>query len=203
MTRAVRALPAAFLAAVGLTALRPIDDPDFWWLLRGGRYIVETRSFPVTDPFSGTAQGSVWLNHAWGFEILAYGVYALAGTTGIILLQGLVTVLAFGILYGILRRDGVGLGWSLALLGLGALATHGFWAPRPQLVTYLILALFVRVLGDYQAGRGDRLWSLPILTVVWANLHAGFLSGPLLVALCAAGELAGSLARASSPSGRR
>jgi hypothetical protein len=34
MTGSGRAIPAAFLAAVGLTALRPIDDADFWWLLR-------------------------------------------------------------------------------------------------------------------------------------------------------------------------
>jgi len=186
-----RALPAAFLAAVGLAALRPIDDPDFWWLLRAGRHMVETRSFLSTDPFSATAHGAEWLNHAWGFELVAYGAYALAGTTGVILLQGLVAAAVFGVLYGLLRREGVGPGWSLGLLSLGALATHGFWAPRPQLVTYLLLALFVGILADYQAGRADRLWWLPVLSAVWANLHAGFLAGAGLVALCAAGEFLG------------
>ena len=191
MTGIARALPAMFLAAVGLTALRPIDDPDFWWLLRGGRYMVETRSLASTDPFSATAYGAEWLNHAWGFELLAYGVYALAGTTGVILLQGIVVAAAFGVLFGLLRREGLGLGWSLGVLSLGALATHGFWGPRPQLVTYLILALFVRTLADYQAGRANRLWWLPVLTAAWANLHAGFIAGPGLVALCALGELLG------------
>jgi hypothetical protein len=191
MTAIGRAIPAAFLAAVGVMALRPIDDADFWWLLRAGRYMVETRSFLTTDPFSATAYGAPWLNHAWGFELLAYGAYSLAGTTGVILLQGLAASTTFGVLYGLLRREGLGRGWSLALLSLGALATHGFWSPRPQLVTYLILALFARILADYQAGRPHRLWWLPVLTAVWANLHAGFLAGPALVALCAAGELVG------------
>jgi hypothetical protein len=174
-----------------LTALRPIGDADFWWLLRAGRYMVETRSFPTTDPFSATARGAVWLNHAWGFELLAYGVYALAGTTGVILLQGLAASATFGVLYGLLRREGVGRGWSIGLLSLGALATHGFWSPRPQLITYLILAVFAGILADYQAGRRNRLWWLPVLTAVWANLHGGFLAGPALVALCAVGELVG------------
>jgi hypothetical protein len=191
MTVPARTLQAMFLVAVGLTSLRPINDPDFWWLLRAGRYMVETRSFPTTDPFSGTAQGSEWLNHAWGFELILYGVYALAGTTGVILLQGLLAALSFGVLYGLLRREGVGEGWTIGLLSLGALATYGFWAPRPQLVTFLMLALFVRILADYQAGRADRLWWLPVLTALWANLHAGFLSGPGLVALCAGGEFLG------------
>jgi hypothetical protein len=193
VTLLARALPLAFLTAVGLTALRPIDDPDFWWLLRAGRHMIETGSFLTTDPFSATAFGAEWLNHAWGFELLLYGIYALAGTTGVILLQGLVAAAAFGVLWGLLRREGVGPGWSLGLLSLGALATHGFWSPRPQLVTYLLLAVFVRIVADYQAGRANRLWWLPILTAVWANLHAGFLAGPGLLALCAAGEFLGWL----------
>jgi hypothetical protein len=188
-----RAIPAAFLTAVGLSALRPIDDADFWWLLRAGRYMVETRSFLTTDPFSATAQGAEWMNHAWGFELLVYGIYAFAGTTGVILLQGLAAAATCAVLYRLLRREGVGRGWSIALLSLGTLAMHGFWSPRPQLVTYLLLALFVAVLADYQAGRPHRLWWLPVLTELWANLHAGFLSGPLLVALCAAAELGGWL----------
>lgn len=191
MTRVSRAMPAVFLAALGLSALRPIDDADFWWLLRAGRYMVETRSFPTTDPFSATAQGATWLNHAWGFELLIYGLYALWGTTGVILLQGITAAATGSVLYRLLRREGLGRGWSIGLLSMGALAMHGFWSPRPQLVTYFILALFVSVLADYQAGRGNRLWWLPLLTALWANLHAGFLSGPLLVALCAAGELGG------------
>jgi hypothetical protein len=191
MTRLGRALPALFILALGASALQPIEDADFWWLLRAGRYMVETRSFPTTDPFSATAQGAPWLNHAWGFELLVYGLYALAGTAGVILLQGLTASATGAVLYRLLRRDGLGRGWAIALLSLGALAMHGFWSPRPQLVTYLLLALFVSVLADYQAGRGNRLWWLPVLTAVWANLHAGFLAGPLLIALVAAGELAG------------
>lgn len=190
MSTLVRVLPVGFLAVVGSSALRPIDDPDFWWLLRGGRHMLETRSLVSTDPFSATAAGAEWLNHAWGFELLIYGLYALGGFTGVILLQGLMAAAAFGVLYGLLRREGLGRGWAIGLLSLGALATHGFWAPRPQLVTYVILAVFVRILADFQGGRRNRLWWLPVLTAVWANLHAGFLAGPGLVALCAAGELA-------------
>ena len=52
-----RVIPAAFLAAVGLTALRPIDDADFWWLLRAGRYMVETRTFLTDGPVLGDRAG--------------------------------------------------------------------------------------------------------------------------------------------------
>jgi len=192
----------AVLVGVALAAMRPIDDPDFWWLLAGGRYMAQTGRLALADPFSATATGAEWLNHAWAFELILYGVHVVAGLAGVIVLQGIVAAASFGVLYGLLRREGVGRGWALALLGVGAAATHGFWAPRPQLATYLLLAVFCRVLADYQAGRANRLvWLLP-LTAAWANLHAGFLAGPGVVALAAAGELAGWALEGAGTTGR-
>lgn len=184
------ALTTGVLAGVGLLNISPIEDLDLWWLLRTGRYMVETRSFPTTDPFSATAQGAEWINHAWGFELVLYGVYSLGGTTGLILLQALFAVATFGLLYRVLRAEGVGRGWILAVIALGAMATRGFWSPRPQLVTYLFLALFWGVLREHRDGRGNRLAWLPLVTLVWANLHGGFILGPALIALCLAAGLA-------------
>ena len=124
------ALTLAVLTGIGLLMISPVEDLDVWWLLRTGQYMVETRSFPTTDPFSATAQGAEWLNHAWGFELLLYGVYRLAGTTGLIITPALFAVGTFALLYRLLRWEGLGRGWALALIALGAMATRGFWSPR-------------------------------------------------------------------------
>jgi hypothetical protein len=193
---------AAFLA-IGLTSTYAMDDPDFWWLLRGGQYMAETGSFPTTDPFSATAAGAEWLNHAWGFELVLYGVYRLGGLTGAILLQALGAVVTFAVLHRLMRREGLGPGWASWLLVLGALATRGFWQPRPQLATYLLLAVFLTVLADFQQARADRLRWLPLLMVAWVNLHGGFLLGPAVVALFAAGEVVEAAAGAGAAALRR
>lgn len=180
----------AVLTGIGLLMVSPIRDPDLWWLLRSGQYMVETRAFPTTDPFSATAQGAEWVNHAWGFELALYGVYRLGGTTGLILLQALFAVATFGLIYRFLRREGVGRGWALAMIALGAMATRGFWSPRPQLVTYLLFAVFWGILREHRDGRADRLAWLPPLTVLWVNLHGGFIIGPALIGLSLVAELA-------------
>lgn len=192
-------LTAAVLTGIGLLMVSPIGDPDLWWLLRTGRYMVETRSFPTADPFSATALGTPWVNHAWGFELLLYGVYSLGGTTGLILMQALFAVATFGLLYRFLRRDGVGRPWALALIALGAMATRGFWSPRPQLVTYLFLALFWGILREHRGGRDEHLAWLPPLTAVWVNLHGGFILGPALIALSFVAELIERAFRADGP----
>lgn len=182
-------LTGVVLAAVGVFMIAPIDDFDLWWLLRGGAHMVETRSFPTTDPFSATAAGEPWLNHAWGFELGLYAVYRLAGFDGLIVMQAVFAALAFSVLYWLLRREGVGQGWALGAVGLGALATRGFWTPRPQLVTYLLLAVFWAILREYRDRRADRLgWLVPLM-VVWVNLHGGFMVGPTLLGLAVVGEV--------------
>ena len=40
--------------------IRPIQDPDVWWHLASGRYMVTNQVIPKTDVFSLTAQGSAW-----------------------------------------------------------------------------------------------------------------------------------------------
>jgi hypothetical protein len=170
--------------------VKPIEDPDLWWLLRAGQHMVETRTLLRTDPFSYTAAGAHWLNHAWGFELLLYAVYAAAGTTGLILAQAISTVGICGVLYRALRREGTPTWAALGLLMIGTVATYGFWRARPQLVTYLGLAVFWSVLRDFRAGRVGRrsLRWLPLLTVAWVNLHGGFLIGLVLVGLALVGE---------------
>jgi hypothetical protein len=189
------ALTAAVLAAIGCLMVYPIDDLDVWWLLKSGAYMVETRSFPTTDPFSWPAFGAEWINHAWAFQLLLYGVYRLGGTTALILLQAAFAVATFAVLYRVLRAEGLPRSWALAAIGVGGLASYGFWAPRPQIVTYLCLALFWGILRAYRDGRADHLAWLPLITVVWANFHGGFMVGPALIALVLAGELVDRLLR--------
>lgn len=176
--------------AVGLATLvqiMPITDTDLWWLLKAGEHMVATRSLVATDPFSWTAPGAFWLNHAWGFELLLYGVYALAGFSGLIALQAGFALATFAVMCWTLRREAVPFAWASILIGVAALATRGFWSPRPQVVTYLGLAILWAIVWEYREGRRDWLAWLPLLMLVWVNLHGGFLIGLVVLGLATVG----------------
>jgi hypothetical protein len=186
---ASRGATVAVLGLIGLAMVYRIDDLDVWWLLRSGAYMVETRSFPTTDPFSWSASGAEWVNHAWGFQLLLYAAWRLGGTTGLIALQAVFAVLTFAVLFRLLRAEGLPAGWARLAVAVGALATWGFWSPRPQVLTYLLLVTFWAILRRYRDGQGDRLVWLPILTMVWANFHGAYMVGLALIGLCLAGLL--------------
>src|ERR1700722_13017539 len=56
----------SFLAVLFLRAFY-IVDPDIWWHLRTGDWIVAHHSVPFTDPFSSYGMGKPWAAYSWLF----------------------------------------------------------------------------------------------------------------------------------------
>jgi len=90
----------------------------------------------------------------------------------------------------------------MTLVAAAASAVH--WLARPHLFTMLFTVVFLSVLErvERQPGSYRRLCLLPLLMVLWTNLHGGFFVGIILICAYAAGELA-VLLRASEDGQRR
>jgi hypothetical protein len=63
-------------------AMLPIEDPDIWWHLGTGQWIVAHGHVPIEDPFSVYGAGKPWIAYSWLFEILVYRLYRYFGLTG-------------------------------------------------------------------------------------------------------------------------
>src|SRR5262249_28915778 len=74
-----------------------------------------------------------------------------------------------------------------------------FWSPRPQMASFLLGAVILYLLSLYKRRHIDRLWLIPIIMVLWANLHAGFFIGFLILAGTIAGEALGRLLDDQNP----
>jgi len=48
----------ALYAIPAVAVMKPIIDPDIWWHLQTGRWIIEHGAVPQTDPFSTYGMGS-------------------------------------------------------------------------------------------------------------------------------------------------
>jgi hypothetical protein len=182
-----------FMGLLILT-LRPIADPDFWWHLRTGELIVQSQSIPHADPFSFTVAGKSWIAHEWLSEVLIYLIYHLGGK-GLLLLS--FASLISGTFFLTYRRCPPGSRPYLAgfALLLGALATAPTWGVRPQMISLFLTALFLFLLDRYrQTGSRKFILPLPVLMLVWANLHAEFILGPVVLGVYILGELVEVLA---------
>ncbi len=185
-----RLLVIVFLAVIFALAAQPITDPDFWWHLKTGQYIVETRSIPYTDVFSTLRFGSEWVTHEWLSEVFIYGVFRPLGFGGLIVVFSILIVAAFWMIHRLCWNRGVHPYVAGLAILLGALATMPTWGVRPQMFSLLFAAVFISFLDRYSRREAaPSLWWLAPLMVLWVNLHAGFALGLALIFLAIAGLL--------------
>lgn len=173
-----------FMIAIFAAAARPITDPDFWWHLKTGQYLVQTKAIPKTDMFSTLRFGSEWVTHEWLSEALMYGVFRVAGFAGLIIFFALIITIAFWTMYRrCLERTGHPYVAGLAMI-LCAAATVPIWGVRPQMFSLLFAAVFLVILDRYCSNpKTHKVWWLIPLMVLWVNMHAGFAVGLALIAV--------------------
>ncbi len=179
--RLLLALTALFLLGLFSTELA---DPDAWWHLATGRYIVSHRRLPLPDPFAyttaavppaNTAEATTArfnLTHEWLAQAVWYGIQAVGGFGAVVLWKAILLTALCGLTGWLAwRRTAVPLWGVAAALATASLAIE-FAHDRPSILTYLFTALFIAIFEDRR-----RLWIVPPLALVWANCHGGFFLG--------------------------
>ena len=185
------ALAAVALAYSLVAGLQTVADPDFFWQMATGRWVAQHHHVFSTDVFSYTANGQPWI-YPVGSGLLFYAAF-LVGGYALISWLGAITCVA---VTAILLRRGSAATAALAIIAVPFLAART--APRAEMFTVLLFAAYLSILWEqYEAGT-RKLWLLPLLMLVWINLHLGFIAGLGLMA----GYVAAELARMLNPSKR-
>jgi hypothetical protein len=161
--------------------LPSLASADFWWHLRSGQLIYATHAVPRSDPFAFTVHGQRWIAHEWLSELVLYAAYRLDGYVAVIALFGLVTAAAYWIAF---RSSEANLSIGLPVLALAVWAAHPTFLARPQMFTLCLFSVFCFVLEAHRRTAEWRLLAtLPVLTVLWVNLHGGYVLGPAVILL--------------------
>ena len=135
-----------------------ISDPDFWWHLKTGQYILQNRSLPVPDPFAyTTAMGTPAyageprtryfnLTHEWLAQVLLYVLYRAGGFGAVVLFRAVLLSLVCGIVGWVVWHRCGGFYRALAAAFASAGVLSAFAADRPFVITFLFLALTIAIL---------------------------------------------------------
>ncbi len=162
-------LAAVTLIYAFLAGLATIGDPDFGWQLARGRWIAQHHHVFSTDVLSYTVPGAPAVYPALG-GVLLYWVFLLGGYK---LLSWLCAAVCVASVALVLRRGSVFTA-AIAILVMPFMALR--MVPRSELFAIVLFAAYVSILWEnYQTGRA-RLWLLPLLMVLWVNIHFSFFS---------------------------
>ena len=176
-----------FVLALG-TGQGLLSDGDTGYHIRTGEIILSTRQVPTSDPFSFHTPPLPWTAHEWLSETIMALVFRVAGLTGIVLFFSFLLAATHWVLYQWLRSRSNDL-YLCALVTLLATATSSsHWLARPHAFSLLLTVFWCRILEGFQDGRRGYLLYLPILMLVWVNLHGGFIIGLVLIGIYLSGN---------------
>jgi hypothetical protein len=171
-------LACAFLA---VTAAVWTADPDVFWHLKVGEWIVQNRAVPETDVYSWSAFGKPWTDHEWLWEALIYLLHAKLGVVGL-WLPVFVSAAGAGLLVraGLLSCGTDGAVSSFAG-GLAPLLLGGWLKPWPQAGVYALFSAYLYLSLKGKWGKKEFLATFA-LGALWANVHSSAVLLPLLFA---------------------
>jgi hypothetical protein len=155
--------------------------------VRAGEVALSTGEIVVNDPYSFTRAGEPWLNQQWGAQVVFASAHRIWGWAGVALVYSAALGAGFAFLYRACRRAGSDVRTAAVLAIVGFLVGASSLGARPQALavplftgTWLLLA------------RRDRwTWLVPLLAVVWANVHGSFVLAPVLTAFALGDDLVG------------
>lgn len=170
-----------------------LENFDIWWHIRTGELIL-SEGFPKVDVFSFTAAGRPWILHEWGCEVIFFFLYNTFDVAGLVVLRALIASLIFGLLFKLFLRLKVNLFLAVLLVIAASAALTADFLIRPQMFSVLFFILTFFIYNEYKMhARRKILYFLPVIFVVWINLHGGFIVGFLFLGLCIIGETVDNL----------
>jgi len=142
-------------------------DPDTFWHIASGGYIVTHHAVPSVDVFSwyGIQHGLSWMPQAWLFDVLAYAAWLLGGFPLLNVATALAVAAVAGLVYWLFALRS---GNRLLALVAAAIAVVGIVpsvAPRPQMLTYVLLLGLALLLEQRKWW-----WAVPVV-LLGVNLH--------------------------------
>jgi hypothetical protein len=166
----VLVLPVLLFAAIG--AFHDLRCSDTGFHVKTGEWVLQHHSVPRSDPFSYTAFGQPWIAHEWLFGVIAYVVDRASGVTGLIVMKALLILLALGMTAWIAQLRRTGPGWTSLILAATFVIASPRFQERPEILSLPIAVAFLLVY-EKSSNNNRLLVLLPVLQLLWINIHGG------------------------------
>jgi hypothetical protein len=159
----------------------PLVAIDLAYQVRAGDVMLRTHGLLDADTFTFSVAGAHWLNQQWGAQVLLSLLHR--GGWGLVAVgRAILASATFGLVYLGCRERGAGVRPASLLAIGGFVVALPSLAMRPQTFCLPLFALTVWIVVRRQEHpRG--LWLVPVLVILWSNVHGSFTVALLVLAL--------------------
>lgn len=167
----------AFTLAVGY----PASDPDTYWHLASGQWVLDHHAILRSDIFTTTIAGQTYSLGEWLGEVVLALAFNAGGWAGLAIFRAMLVAIAAFFLGRLARRGGAPLIAALLVGGAALVVSKSHWTDRPAIFTFVLFPVLLELLYAARAGSRRALFAVPPIVLVWANLHGGYAIGIALV----------------------
>jgi hypothetical protein len=175
------------LAALTFGALAPrlLGDAGVGWHIRNGQQMLATHSVSRVDLFSSSKSGQPWYAWEWLYDLAIAQIHAWIGLNGVVFFTALVIAASFALLFRLALSRGGSLPVTVVFVVLAVCASAIHLFTRPHVLSWLFTVIWFQTLDSSETASAldRRLFWLPLLMVLWVNVHGGFLLGLALLGL--------------------
>jgi len=180
--RATTVLAAVLAALVGtLASTFAANDPDLFWHLASGAWMLDHGRLLDRDIYSTTMAGAPYSVGQWLGEVVFASVYRGGGWVALDLLRAALVGIATFFMARVVLRFQPQPAWAFLPIVAAVLISKFLWGDRPQLFSLALFPAVFDVLLGARFGSPRRLWTLVPIMLVWANLHGAFVAGLALI----------------------
>ena len=170
----------SLICVIAAFLVHEISSLDVWWQVTIGRDILSTFSIPDQDHFSRAGFGRPYHDSHWLFQVALGAVHYVAGMVGVQALMVGIWSVALASCWKSMGKARYSLG-GVFLVFLVTMASVERFLPRPEIVTFVMIALFYWRLRKGAFDLWLERFLFFFLQVIWANCHGLFVVGPFLV----------------------
>ena len=160
-----------------------LNDPDTFWHIRTGQWILDHWQFPTVDVFSYTAAGKPWISTEWLSEVIFAVAFKLGGWRAVVGMTAITCGAIIGLLSFYLLQN-LRFSVAVAWVSFSAAPISSHFLARPHIFSYVLLVIWTIKLIDAYDRDNFKTSSLLVfapLMVLWANLHGSFTFGLALL----------------------
>lgn len=163
------------VAVFTVSSIQTALEPDLWWHMACGRWMVQTGQFMYTDPFTHTIANQPVVDQNWLAELALFELYRFGGMKLLTLFTALMYTAAVGLMLLCCWKRAPHCRAMAVGGAISALLIYENSAIRPQVFAVLVFSTALFILGHVDWKWKPFLIGLAVL--VWTNVHGSFVLG--------------------------
>ena len=158
-----------------LTGAPVLIDPDTAWHLAAGD-LWRSSGIIMSDPWGWTSEGKTWINMAWAFDVVISWLHEHTGFAILYPFCLIIVSALIGIQVMQAQKNGSIIPVLIIITPLLVFQIYSSTLLRPNLVTLIFtLSSYYFLLTENATWIKRRWMLLPLISIVWVNMHGGFL----------------------------